>query len=332
MDSNDVNAVSLFIDHVFYVTVIKALVKRELKEDINVHQNYPSLYRYIVGYRGDQKIVKVYLHKEDKNLEHFFENCCEKSEETTFEYVYINNQPTSEDDIDAGAPAVDDSTRDELDQIICEHYEKFSALYTTLTGMKIGKSRRENGKILHEPCIVLYCLDKTFIPVGEKPIPGSLEGWPCDIRKGDPFLETCCCNCMFSDQNVPMPGCSISMPSSNITGSVGFLVEPKNPSDSFRCGFLTAAHVVMDEFSYENIYDSHQGLQMTSLQDKKYSVVHPSYSDAQHNHVVGEVVDSFCGNYRYRSTLTGIDLAVIKCAECTQNGKFILLYCMIKIC
>lgn len=332
MDSNDVNAVSLFIDHVFYVTVIKALVKRELKEDINVHQNYPSLYRYIVGYRGDQKIVKVYLHKEDKNLEHFFENCCEKSEETTFEYVYINNQPTSEDDIDAGAPAVDDSTRDELAQIICEHYEKFSALYTTLTGMKIGKSRSENGKILHEPCIILYCIDKTFIPVGEKQIPGSLEGWPCDIRKGDPFLGTCCCNCMFSDQNVPMPGCSISMPSSNITGSVGFLVEPKNPSDSFRSGFLTAAHVVMDEFSYENLYDSHQGLHMTSLQDKKYSVVHPSYSDAQHNHVVGEVVDSFCGNYRYRSTRTGIDLAVIKCAECTQNGKFILLYCMIKIC
>lgn len=304
--------------------MIKALVKRELKEDSYVHQHYPSIYRYIVGYRDDKKIVKVYLRQEDKNVEHFFENCCEKSEETTFEYVNINNQTSQNDADDASAPAVDNSTRIRLDQIICEYYEKFSALYTTFTGMRIGKSRRQNNSILHEPCIVLYCLDKTFIPVGEKPIPGSIEGWPCDIRKGYPFLGTCCCNCMSSEQNVPMPGCSISMPYSNITGSVGFLVEPKNPSDSFRCGFLTAAHVVIDEFSYENLYDSHKELQMTSSQDKKYSVVHPSYLDTQENHVVGEVVESFCGNYI--STRTGIDLAVIKCTECTQNGKFIIFF------
>lgn len=321
----DVNDVSFVINHVFYVTVIKAWVKRELKEDSYIRRNYPSFYRYIVGYRGDKKIVKVYLRQEDKNVENYFENCCEKSEETTFEYVNINNQTTEHDD-DASAPAVDNSTRIELDQIICENYEKFSALYTTFTGMKIGKSRRENDKILHEPCIVLYCLDKTFIPVGEKPIPDSLEGWPCDIRKGHPILGTCCCNCMFSEEKFPMPGCSISMPFSNITGSVGFLVEPKNPSDTFKCGFLTAAHVAIDEFNYENLYDSHQELQMPSSQDEKYFVVHPSYSDTNQNQVVGEVVQSFCGNYRYRSTRTGIDLAVIKCTKCTQNGKIIYLY------
>lgn len=308
--------------------MIKEWVKRELIEDSSILHIHPSSYRYIVGYRGDKRIVKVYLREEDKTVENVFKNCCKMSEEITFEFVNINNQITTEEDDDVSAPAVDNSTRIKLDQIIGEYYEKFSALYTTFTAMRIGKSRRENGIILHEPCIVLYCLDKTFIPVGEKPIPNSLEGWPCDIRKGYPFLGTCCCNCMFSEeQNFPMPGCSISRPSSNTTGSVGFLVEPKNPSDTFKCGFLTAAHVAIDKVNYEKLYDRHQELQMFSSQDENYFVVHPSYSDTQENNVVGEVVQSICGNYR--STRTGIDLAVIKCTSRTQNGKLIFLYLML---
>lgn len=65
--------------------------------------------------------------------------------------------------------------------------------------MKIGKLRWENGKILYELCIVLYCLDKIFIFVGEKLIFGFFEGWLCDIRKGDLFFGICCWNCMFFD-------------------------------------------------------------------------------------------------------------------------------------
>lgn len=53
-----------------------------------------------------------------------------------------------------------------------------------------------------------------------------------------------------------MLGCSISMFFSNIIGLVGFLVELKNLSDLFRCGFLIVVYVVIDKFSYENLYDN----------------------------------------------------------------------------
>lgn len=52
------------------------------------------------------------------------------------------------------------------------------------------------------------------------------------------------------------------------------------------------------------------------------------YLDILKNYVVGEVVDFFCGNYRYRLICIGIDFVVIKCIECIYNGKiiFFVLY------
>lgn len=295
--------------------MIQALVKRELIEDNSVLQNYPSFRRYIVGYRGDTKIVKVFLSQEDNNVNSFFENECKISEETTFEFVNINKKLKTEEDDDESAPALDNLTKNKLYQIIYEYYEKFSALYTTFTAMRIGNSRRKGDILVHGPCIVLYCLDKTFIPVGEKPLPDSIEGWPCDIRKGHSFMGISCDNCIFSKQNFPMPGCSIGIPNSNTAGSVGFLVEPKTPSDTFKCGFLTAAHVALDSFNYGNLFDNQQ---FSSPHEKQY-IVHPAYSDNHRSDVVGEVVEAFCGNYG--SSKTGIDLSVVKCSNCSQNGK-----------
>lgn len=297
--------------------MIEALVKRELIDDDSVlRRNYPSFESYIVGYRGNNKIVKVFLCQEDKEFERFFEKSCKMSEKTTFEFVNINKKiKTNENDDERAQSATDNSIKIELDKIIGEYFEKFSTLYTTFTAMIIGNSRRKGDEIVHGPCIVLYCLDKTFIPVGEKPLPDSLKGWPCDIRKGYSYFGKSCGNCIFSKQNLPMPGCSIGMPYSGKTGSVGFLVEPKNPNDGFKCGFLTAAHVVLNSLNYEKSIDNHH----PSSPYKTDYVVHPSYSDDQRNDIVGEVVESFCGNYG--STQTGIDLAVVKCSNCSHIGK-----------
>lgn len=85
----------------------------------------------------------------------------------------------------------------ELDKIIGEYFEKFFILYIIFIVMIIGNLRWKGDEIVYGFCIVLYCLDKIFIFVGEKFLFDFFKGWLCDIRKGYLYFGKFCGNCIF---------------------------------------------------------------------------------------------------------------------------------------
>lgn len=308
------------------ITEIKEWCKREILEDITVLLDYPSYERHIVGYRDDDKrVVKLFLNKDDENVKTIFKSCIE-SDDTKFEFVNTQKRAKKEEDSELREEEtknpLDSATLCRLQEIISNYDEKFAKLYSNFTAMAPGNARREGSSIRLGPCIILYCLDKTITPYGEHPLPEFLEELHCDIREDYTVFTKCCNNCKFVGQNSIQLGCSIGIPSENAVGSVGFLVEPRTQTDTFRCGFLTASHVAIDMPTYKKLYISNDLLSTLSSLKESHFVVHPSFLDNNYtNNIVGEVVESFCG--KYGSSYTGLDIAVVKCNSCTQKGIFI---------
>lgn len=311
--------------HFICITEIKEWYKREILEDITVLLEYPAYERHIVGYRDDDKrVVKIFLNKDDENVKTIFKSCI-GSDDTEFEFVNTQKRAKKEEDSELREQETSNTLDSEiicqLQQIISNYDDKFAKIYSNFTGMAPGNARRQGSSIRLGPCIILYCLDKTITPYGENPLPKFLEGLHCDIREDYTVFTTGCNYCKFAEQNSIQLGCSIGIPSENESGSVGFLVEPMRQTDTFRCGFLTASHVAIDMPTYQKLYSSNHLLSMPSSLKKSHFVVHPSYPDNNDsNSIVGEVVESFCGNFG--PSYTGLDIAVVKCNSCTQKGIF----------
>lgn len=290
---------------------------------------HPSIIKYITGYkdRDDKKqVVKVYLHRDDKEAEKFIKDCCKGFSDPYFEFVNVERSKGKNKEVEElkqrerKAPAVDNSTRKQLTQIIQEYADKIYARHSNVVGIRIGKARRVGNTIQEHPCLVLYCLDKFLIPFGEKPLPETIEGWPCDIREDFVRFGICPNRCLASRQNLPDPGCSIGIPSDDSSGSVGFLVESKNPLHTFEFGFLTASHVAVKHF--EQLYHDEKLLSMHYLNRKDHLIVHPSWTDnVKIDNEVGKVVESFCGNYGLYKI--GLDFAVIASNNSRNGGIFV---------
>lgn len=292
-------------------------------------KKHPSIIKYITGYRdsNDQKqVVKVYLHGEDKEAERVFKNCCGVSKDTQFEFENVERSKEKSNEklevlkqCERKAPAIDNSIRKQLKKIIQEHGDIIYARHSNVIGIRIGKARRVGDTIQEQPCLVLYCLDKFLIPFGEKHLPEDIAGWPCDIREDFVRFGICHNRCPASEQNLPDPGCSIGIPSDDSSGSVGFLVESKNPLHTFEFGFLTASHVAIKRF--EQLYHDEKLLSMHFLKLNNHLIVHPSWIDNERiDHIVGKVVESFCGNYGLEKI--GLDFAVIATNYCRNGGIF----------
>lgn len=313
------------ITYISFITVIEEWLKRDVLQNKRALEKHPSILQYIAGRRlGGQPVVKVFLRDNDKDAQLDFKNACHVLENTEIEFVNlaekskeIQRQAEKIKLCEKNTPAIDKSTRNKIKQIIQEHGGKIYATYSSVVGMRIGKVRCFGDKIEDNPCIVLYCLDKNLIPFGEKPLPTTIAGWPCDIREDYVMFGHCPNRCPASRQNLPEPGCSIGIPSVNSSGSVGFLVEPKNPTEQFRCGFLTAAHVAVKRFKELNHYKSL--LSMSHLSLEEHPIVHPSWQDNGHmDNAVGQVVESFCGNYGICQT--GLDFALVRIHGCREEG------------
>lgn len=110
-----------------------------------------------------------------------------------------------------------------MKQIIQDHGKKIYALFSNVVGIQVGKARRVGNSIQEGPCIILYCLDKGLIPFGEKPLPESIAGWPCDIREDFVRFGRCFINCPAQNQSLPDPGCCIGIKGDEHSGSAGFL-------------------------------------------------------------------------------------------------------------
>lgn len=236
----------------------------------------------------------------------------------------LNNQKKIEGEVEnlrlheIKAPAVDKATRIQLNRIIEEHAEKIYSIYSNVIGMRIGKVRRVGDTIQEEPCIVLYCLDKTITPFGEKPLPDYIAGWPCDVREECFMFGTCPNKCSPFRQNFPEPGWSIGVPSDIASGSVGFLFESRDPINTYGSGFITATHVAIKRF-YLELYQNDATFRSIALKSDDHRIVHPSWDDNEHvDYIVGNVVQAYCGNYELGKQETKKNEYELKCDD---NGK-----------
>lgn len=203
-------------------------------------------------------------------------------------------------------------------QIIRKNGKKMFARYSNIIGIRLGQTKQSN--------IILYCLDRTIIPFGEHSLPESIAGKPCDLIENFIILGKCPSYC---SEEIPEYGCSIGIPSKQGAGSVGFFYETDN--SKFGSGFITAAHVAIEscyESRYQNRLLSNCSLRRQG-QRITHSIVHPKCrNDEGNEHIVGQVVESFYGEYKLSSTLTeGLDFAAVKTNCCRHGSKFI--YCIL---
>lgn len=302
----------------FFLAEIDEWLKREVIECKASLHKYPSINTCIAGQRDDKNVVKVYLSGDTKEetKEAFKQEC--KLENTDFEFVNIEGKKEMPKEIEKikalerEAPEVDKSTIKELKRIIQENTDKLYARYSNIIGIRIG--RRVHGDKLEEPCIILYCLDKTLIPFGEKKLPETLAGWPCDLREDFFMLGTCTPNCRTTTADHPELGCSIGIPADMGSGTAGFMYESMN-SDKYRSGFLTASHVAIEECHRLHLGDTF--LSNHPLGQNRHIIVHPSRADnAGVDHPVGEVVESFFGNYAFEC----LDFAAVRTMARRERG------------
>lgn len=335
IDAPDNILFHIYYIHFFQLTEVEEWLKRDVILDKSVFKMHPSIIKYITGYkdRDDKKqVVKVYLHGDDKKAENFFKECCKISTDTYFEFVNVERSKGENKEVEElkqrerKAPAVDNSTRKQLKQIIQDNGDKIYARHSNVVGIRIGKARRVGDTIQEHPCLVLYCLDKFLVPFGEKPLPEAIAGWPCDVREDFVRFGICPNRCLASRQNLPDPGCSIGIPSDDSSGSVGFLIESKDPLHTFEFGFLTASHVAVKRF--EQLYHDEKLLSMHYLKLNDHFIVHPSWIDnGRNDHRIGKVVESFCGNYGLNKI--GLDFAVIASSYCRNGGIYFVAWFML---
>lgn len=61
--------------NLFYVSVFEDWCKREIIDDKSQLHEYPSVIKYIIGHRGNNKpVLKVYLRNDDEKAKEFFKN------------------------------------------------------------------------------------------------------------------------------------------------------------------------------------------------------------------------------------------------------------------
>ncbi|XP_065939577.1 uncharacterized protein [Magallana gigas] len=305
---------------------IKEWLKREVVRDRSVLKNHPSILKYITGYRDyfDKKqIVKVFLNCEDKESEMFFKSCCDLSKDLQFEFVNVEKFKEKTKEVkqlklrESEAPAVDNITREKLKQIIQDHGEKIYGLFSNVVGINTSNVRRVSDSIKDEPCIVLYCLDKSLIPFGEKPLPEFIAEWPCDIREDFFKFGRCPRNCPAQNRSLPDTGCSIGIKSDGSSGSAGFLYKSKEPTNALGDGFFTAAHVAVKDLEKLN---SNTSFRTANFCPDNNIIVHPSFPENGNvNYRVGRVVEAVLGKH--------LDFAAIKINERrNEAGKEILTF------
>lgn len=268
---------------------------------------------FIVGRKLSTPVVKVFLSYDDKEAEKFFMTHRHILTGTAFEFVNVTkmSQEINEDikrmqSLEQQAPALSSSTRKHLRTVITKESKRMFANYSNIVSIRMSPVRSDGTK---KPCIILYCLDKDLIPYGEKALPKSIRGYPCDIRED--FVQLGYCeNCDVLD-----PGCSIGIPWVAYAGSAGFLVKSNRQSNIPLIGFLTAAHVAVAEF--EELYRKKKLLSECVLLGSPYSVVHPSWGDGHNSATVGNVFDSFCGD---RDGF-GMDAALVKLNQPRVKSK-----------
>lgn len=287
--------------------------KRHVMKDNATLRKNNSIITYIAGRNeNDMPIVKVILRYPDNKAQQLFKDNIEKEFVTNAELTKQNENIVNKiKSNEFRKRAVSESKKSHLSEIIYSQADRLYANHSTIVGIGISNVRCINGDIIREPCIVIYCSDKSIIPFGEKPLPTSINGCHCDIRENI-FLFGICNDC--GEENA-RPGCSIGMTISNAFGSAGFFAKSTKTNQT---GFLTAAYVVIREL--EKLYLANAFLSQCNDSDERNVVVHPSECHAGGlSKGIGEVIESYCGNYQS----AGMDAAFVANYNPTARGKFV---------
>lgn len=298
---------------------IKEWHKRYIGETESLLRNNPSIIKYIAGHKeGGQKVVKVFVFNDDENTKRAFTNCCEVPMDTHFEFVKVKRTERNEGEkekpskgtqrLKDKAFASENLDRKQLTEIIQKEEDKMYARHSHLIGIRIGNISQVDELEKEQLGIILYCLDKTLIPFGEKPLPNSIKGWPCDVKEDFFMFGRCPYDCRNTILNLTELGCSIGIKSDLSAGSAGFFYEPKYPDNPFGSGFLTASHVAIKQSNM--LYASKKQLLQHRLGRKTHIIVHPSMTDGNISNSVGHVVEAFYGNFGDPST--GLDVAAVR--------------------
>lgn len=302
----------------YLVTGIEEWHKREVSGYDSFLRNNPSIIKYIAGHRGEghKDVVKVFVFNDFETTKTEFAKFEESNKgpkNYDFEFVNLNVRSTQQNEeekiLEGNALAFEYSDNIQLTQMIEKQEDKLYARHSNLIGIEIGNVSKVHNLEQEQPGIIFYCLDKSLIPFGEKPLPNSIEGWPCDVREDFFMFGQCAKPCRRIDPNLTELGCSIGIESDPVAGSAGFFYESKTRDNPFESGFLTAAHVAVKQTDI--LYSSKKQLSQHELGRENHIIVHPSLIDGNDdNNAVGHVVEAFYGNYG--NPLRGLDVAVVK--------------------
>uniref|UniRef100_A0A8W8NUK1 Uncharacterized protein n=1 Tax=Magallana gigas TaxID=29159 RepID=A0A8W8NUK1_MAGGI len=293
-------------NHLTSYRVLKYWLRGDILQNRSEIEKNKYIRKYIVGHRDDKEkpVAKVFLSRDDEDAKELFKSCCKNRDNIEFEFILQSKEEGDEIVSEkTNTKTLNTEERKELRKFVRSNTNKIFATYSTVVLVSASTD-----------CILICCLDKTLIPFGEKKLPEFLEGWPCDVREGIPLLNISCNNCKASKPNSVEAGCSIGIPSTVNSGSVGFFVEPRKKMHTFECGFLTACHVAINDF--DKLYQYNELLSESPLGENKHVIVHPSTGD---NNIIGEVFESFIGNFGLSGT--GLDLAVVKTYSSPEKGE-----------
>lgn len=290
--------------------------RRHVIKDIKALKENDSIISFIAGLENDETVVKVLLRYPDRNAVKVFKD----NLKIKFVTIADKNKEMS-DEMNIIRLKEDISTilepeRIRLRDIIYSNADRLYANHSTIVGIGISNVMSINGIIIYTPCIVIYCSDKSIIPFGEKPLPNRIGGCLCDIRENI-ILFGACNACGEENAN---PGCSVGMTFSSAFGSAGFLAKTKTD----ETGFLTAAHVAIRNL--EKLYLAEAFLSTCNEDDESNVIVHPSLHHANLHNIqctlVGEVIESYCGNYQTK----GMDAAFVRNYKPKLGGTFKFIF------
>lgn len=315
----------LSVSNFYIVADIADWHKIEVIRNKSLLREYPSIIKYIAGHNGDGKEkVKVYLWDDDDKAEQFFKTeCREVLKDPDFEFVIVgktNEIPDQNEEMEL-LEEEEDSSTDNIDwtqliHIIKKCENKIYARYSNVIGIEVGNVTGVANPTQEDIGVILCCLDKTLIPFGENPLPEYIEGWPCGVKEDFFMFGACPQMCTSTDPKLPELGCSIGIPFDSCCGSTGFLYKSNSNED--ESGFLTASHVAIK--NCKDLYLENKPLSDHLLGSQKHFIVHPSFLENNAmNNPVGEVIESFFGNYG--DPPIGLDCAVVKCDFPRQKGN-----------
>lgn len=294
-----------------FLLVVSIWEKREAMKNISGLGSHKSVLNFIAGIKNDKPTLKVFLSTDDQDAIGFIKDHPEIPKGTVFEFVVVNSYKEQKDQVKRKnhiSYSIERNVREMLSKTIKKQGERIHANHSGVVGLGIGNMDC-NGQIT--PCIIIYCLDKDLVPFGEKPLPKTLEGFPCDIRE-DFIMFGGCFDC--HEIAHPNPGCCIGLPSNGI-GSAGFLVKT-NEFGSETSGFLTAAHVAAENWT--DLYNKNAFLSELEVDEYNREIVHPLLPNNNSGRIIGKVKESFCGNWGPEGI--GIDAAFVQNYEQDKAG------------